>query len=254
MPATYVDQVEKLDIPAMMGAAFKASASQECALYRDEAGWHPAAASDLWPSAHQLVARIKLDRASAKAGARPEFGQALLKMLQRDGHPCEQALWLIAAPTRNGRTRWSTMCPYSNRPAETLYFSMDLQQFVSRQVAGLKYRRAVRKVRNHHARVLAIMRELETDHRRPDIRKPIWMAEALYQKLMDELVEMDCRWMAKALKRPLLDYWDEFDYARAKPERVKIPSTAVVFYVKNGVRQLKARYRKRYGLPASEAA
>jgi hypothetical protein len=57
---------------------------------------------------------------------------------------------------------------------------MGAQQFVSRQVAGLKYRRTVRKVRNCGARMFAVMRELEATHCGPAIPKPIWMAEALY--------------------------------------------------------------------------
>jgi hypothetical protein len=253
MPATYVDQVQKLNIPSMMAAALKATPSDHYALYQDEAGWHSAAASDLWPSAHQLVARIELDRAPVKGGARPSFGPVVLTIIQPDGHNRGQALWLIAARTRNGRTRWSTMCPSSNRPAETLFFSVDMEQFVSRQVAGLKYRRTVRKVRNYRARLFAIMRELETDHAGRHIPRPIWMAEPLYQKLLQELVEMDCRTMAKALKWPQPDYWDEFDYADAKPERVNYPPGTVLFYTRNGVTKLKARYRKRYGLPAIAA-
>src|SRR5947209_3376296 len=118
MPATYVDQVEKLDIPAMMAAAFKTSPSRHYTVYQDNSGWHAATKNEVLPSGCNPMGYITLDRAPAKDGARPEFGQVLLKMLQRDGRTCEQALWLIAAPTTNGRMRWSTMCPYSNRRAE----------------------------------------------------------------------------------------------------------------------------------------
>jgi hypothetical protein len=131
---------------------------------------------------------------------------------------------------------------------------MSTQQFVSRQSAGLKYRRKLRKVRNYRARMFAIMRELEATHSGPWIPKPIWMAEALYQDLMQELGEMDIRWMCAALKwRQTRFRGEPFDYANAKPERVNYPPSTVLFYVKKGVRQLKAKYRKRYGLPAAAA-
>jgi hypothetical protein len=141
-------------------------------------------------------------------------------------------------------------CPYSRQSAQTLYFAIDAQQFVSRQTAGLKYRRRLRKVRNYRARMFAIMRELEAAHSGPCIPKPVWMVEALYQKLMQELVEMDIRRLCKALKRPQPRFYDEpFDCATARPERVNYPRSTVIFYSKNGVRQMKANFRKRYGLP-----
>jgi len=254
MPATYVDQVQKLDIRSLMAAALKASPSDSYAVYRDEGGWHPAAGPDLLPSAHQLVARLVLDRAPTKGGARPSGGQVLLSMVLPDGITCEQTLWLVAVPTRNGRSRWTTFCPYSHHRAQTLYLSLEAQQFVSREVAGLKYRRTVRKVRNFRARMFAIMRELETVHRGPHIPKPVWMVESLYQQLMEELVEMDCRVMCRALKRPPPDFWEQpFDYASATPDRANYPRSKVLFYVRNGVPRLKAKHRKRYGLPGTAA-
>ena len=131
---------------------------------------------------------------------------------------------------------------------------MGKQQFVSRQSAGLKYRRRLRKVRNYRARMFAIMRELEAPDSGPAIPKPSWMAEARYQDLMQELVEMDIRWRCAALKRPQPRFGDEpFDYANAKPEPANYPASTVLFCAKNGVRQLKANYRKRYGLPLAAA-
>jgi hypothetical protein len=252
MPATYVDQVQKLNIRSMMAAALKAKPNIHDILYWDGSGWHAAAENHHVPSGCGLVAYIHLDR--AQGGARPSRGQVFLRLLQPDGSKCEQALWLIAVPTKTGRPRWITCCPYNRQPAQTLYFDMSAQQFVSRRSAGLKYRRKLRKVRNYRARMFAIMRELEAEHRGPCIAKPIWMAEALYQDLMQELVEMDIRWMSAALKRTQPRFWGEpFDYAKATPERVNYPPSTVLFYAKKGVRQLKAKHRKRYGLPAAAA-
>ena len=65
---------------------------------------------------------------------------------------------------------------------------------------------------------------------------------------------MDIRQMSAALKWPQPRFWDEpFDYANVKPERVNYPPSTVLFYTRKGVRRLKARYRKRYGLPAAAA-
>jgi hypothetical protein len=63
---------------------------------------------------------------------------------------------------------------------------------------------------------------------------------------------MDIWRMCAALKRPKPRFWGQpFDYAKAKPERVNYPSSTVLFYTKNGRRQLKAKYRQRYGLPTA---
>jgi hypothetical protein len=245
MPATYVDQVQKLNIRSMMAAALKAGPREQYTVCQDASGWHSVAAAR---PGNEIIARITLNRPPAK-GASPPWGALVtLSVVGPDGRCREQALWLLATPTRFGRWRWTARCPYSQQPAQTLYFAMDAEQFVSRQVAGLKYRRKLRKVRNCRARMFAIMRELEATHRGPAIPKPVWMAEALYQDLMQELVEMDIRWMSAALKRD-----EPFDYANATPERVNYPPSTVLFYAKKGVRQLKAKYRKRYGLPAAAA-
>jgi hypothetical protein len=161
-------------------------------------------------------------------------------------------LCLLATPTRNGRLSWTAFCPESYRRVRTLYFSLSAQQFVSRQVAGLKYRRKRRKIRNHRLRMFAIMRELEATHSGPWIPRPIWMAEAHYEALMKELVEMDIRRLSAALGRPEPKFGGEpLAYADLKPKRAHYPPTTVLFCVKKGVRQLKARYRHRYGLPAA---
>ena len=202
----------------------------------------------------EIIARITLNRPPAKGASLPWGPLVTLRVVGPDGRCREQALWLVATPTRLGRWRWTARCPYSQQPAQTLYFAMEAEQFVSRQSAGLKYRRKLRKVRNYRARMFAIMRELEAEHRGPFIPKPVWMAEALYQDLMKELREMHLRRMCAALKRPQPRFWDEpFDYANAKPERVNYPPSTVLFYTRKGVRRLKARYRKRYGLPAAAA-
>jgi hypothetical protein len=249
MPATFVDQVQKLDVRSLMAAALKARPSHHYTVYRDGVGWHPADRSAL-PPAPELLASIALDRPPVKGDPPPSSAQVILRVLAPDGRHYEQMLWLKATPTRNGRLNWTTFCPYSRRAVRTLYFSMVAQQFVSRQVAGLKYRRKRRKIRNHRLRLFAIMRELESDHRGPCIPKPIWMAEPHYEALMQELVETDIRRMHKALGRPEPNFGGEpLEYAEIKPQRVHYPPATVIFYVKNGVRQLKARYRQRFGLP-----
>jgi hypothetical protein len=250
MPARYVDQVQKLEIRGMMAAALKATPSEHYTVCKDGSGWHSVPDHQATAPGHEIIARIILNRAPAK-GAGPPWG-ALVKfsVVGPDGRCREQALWLVATPTRLGRWRWSATCPYRHQSASTLYFAMDLGQFVSRQVAGLKYRRTLHKLRNHRARAFAIRRELETTHSGPWIPKPCWMAEPHYQKLMEELVETDIRWMCKALKRPQPRFFHEpLDCETARPEQVNYPRATAIFYYKNGVRQMKANFRKRYGLP-----
>ena len=88
MPASYVDQVQKLDVRSMMAAAFKASPSDHYTVYRDGSGWYAAAENQAGQPAHQLVARIKLDRAPANGAPRPSRGQVLLTVVQPDGRSC----------------------------------------------------------------------------------------------------------------------------------------------------------------------
>ena len=164
MPASYVDQVQKLNIRSMMAAALKAGPREQYTVCQDASGWHSVATAR---PGDEIIAQITLNRPPAK-GASPPWGALVtLSVVGPDGRCREQALWLVATPTRLGRWRWTARCPYSQQPAQTLYFAMEVEQFVSRQSAGLKYRRKLRKVRNHRARMFAIMRELEATHLGP---------------------------------------------------------------------------------------
>jgi len=252
MPATYVDQVQKLDIRSMMGAAFKADPSDHYTVGCDVSGWRTLAQGQAARPSDKMVAGIQLNRTPDKGATLPWCGQVTVSVVQPDGRRCEQTLWLSAARTRTRRWRWNTICPYSGRSVATLYFDMTAQQFVSRQTAGLKYRRKRGKVRNYRARVLAIMRELEATQSGPWIPKPFWMAEALYTKLMRELVEMDLRRLCAGLKLRRPDFFEPpFDYTNSRPERINHRPAMVLFYRnQRGVLQIKAKYMKRYGLPA----
>jgi len=252
MPATYVDQVQKLDIRSMMGAASKADPSDHYTVGWDVSGWRALARSQAAPPTDKIVACIQLNRAPDKSATLPWCGQVTLNVVQPDGRSCEQTLWLSAARSRARRWQWTTICPFSGQSVATLYFDMTAQQFVSRQTAGLKYRRKPGKVRNYRARMFAIMRELEATQRGPWIPKPFWMTEALYNELMQELVEVDVRRLCAALKLPRPDFFDPpFDYTNPKPERINHPTTRLLFYRnESGVLQMKAKYKKRYGLPA----
>ena len=249
MPATYVDQVQKLDIRSMMAAAFKADPSDRYTVCWDVSGWRALAPNQAARPSDKIVAGIQLNRTPDKGATLPWCGQVTVSEVQPDGRRCEQTLWLSAARAR--RWRWTTVCPFSGQSVATLYFDMTAQQFVSRQTAGLKYRRKPRKVRNYRARMFAIMRELEATQSGPWIPKPFWMAEALYNELMQELTEMDVRRLCAALKLPRPDFFEPpFDYTNPKPERINHPPAMVLFYRnQSGVLQMKAKYKKRYGLP-----
>jgi hypothetical protein len=252
MPATYVDQVQKLDIRSMMAAAFKADPSDHYTVCWGVSGWRALAPGQAARPSDKIVAGIQLNRTPDKSATRPWCGQVAISVVQPDGRSCEQTLWLRAARTRARRWQWMTICPFSGRSVAILYFDMAAQQFVSRQTAGLKYRQKRGKVRNYRARMLAIMRELEATQSGPWIPKPFWMAEALYTKLMQELVEMDLRRLCAALKLPRPDFFEPpFDYTNPRPERINHPPAMVIFYRNpSGVLQMKAKYMKRYGLPA----
>lgn len=100
--------------------------------------------------------------------------------------------------------------------------------------------------------MFAIMRELEAEHRGPFIPKPVWMEETSYDALMEELTEMDIRSLCLQLKLPRPDIYEPpVDYANCKPERINYPPALAFFFRnKDGVRQMKAKYKRRFGLPA----
>src|ERR1700676_5371204 len=101
MPARYVDQVQKLEIGRMMAGALKATPSEQYTVCKDASGWHSVADRQA-AAGHEIIARITLNRAPAE-GAGPPWGALVkLSVVGPDGRRREQALWLVATPTRLG--------------------------------------------------------------------------------------------------------------------------------------------------------
>jgi hypothetical protein len=80
MPATYVDQVQKLDIRSMMGAAFKACPSDHYTVGCDVSGWHALARGQAAPPTDKIVACIQLNRTPDKSATLPWCGQVTLTL------------------------------------------------------------------------------------------------------------------------------------------------------------------------------
>ena len=91
MPATYVDQVQKLDIRSMMAAAFKADPSNHYTVGCDVSGWRTLAQGQAARPRDKMVAGIQLNRTPDKSATRPWCGQVTISVVQPDGRSCEHA-------------------------------------------------------------------------------------------------------------------------------------------------------------------
>src|ERR1700694_3484799 len=110
MPARYVDQVQKLEIRRMMAAALKATRREHYTVCKDASGWHSVADRQAAAPGHEIIAHITLNRAFAE-GAGPPWGALVtFSVVGPDGRCREQALWLVATPTRLGRGWWWATC------------------------------------------------------------------------------------------------------------------------------------------------
>jgi len=74
MPATYVDQVQKLDIRSMMRAALKADPSDHYTVCGDVSGWRALGQSQAAQPSDEMVACIQLNRTPDKGATRPWCG------------------------------------------------------------------------------------------------------------------------------------------------------------------------------------
>src|SRR5207247_1477189 len=106
--------------------------------------------------------------------------------------------------------RWRATCPDSRELVQVVYFSPSAGQFVSRKVAGVKSRRVNwSKVRYRHwDRMWAIMNELEVNHLGCWAPRPLWMTEARFERLTQELVMEDIRRMNAGLGLEAPDFGD----------------------------------------------
>jgi hypothetical protein len=125
----------------------------------------------------------------------------------------------------------------------------------SRKASGLKYRPKLSRVGYRHLdRMLLHMKELGINHRGSWISKPEWMTQARFEFLTRELVKEDIRCMSAMLGVEVLDFVDEDEEidleAELKPLPVNDPQSLSMYYRdKHGTMQMKAKYKRKYGLP-----
>jgi hypothetical protein len=256
MPATYVDQVQKLDIQSLMAKALKGAPADKYAFTIPMETWPPVEGQ---PDGHLLGIEIVLQRPQAVPANMPRAGDVLLKFTLPDAGKRQQILLLEGVPATRSSWRWKTICPYSYEHVQALYFDHSLQQFVSRKVAGLKYRaklpeqgyRPLDRMRLH-------LRELEAKNFDPYIPKPLWMTEDRYQFLLQELNKEYIRSASALLGIPVMEFYDEYvePDVNAMPERLpcRDPQSLAIFYCdRDGKLQIKAKYERKYGLPEGAA-
>lgn len=252
MEAVYVDQVEKLDIRALMARVLKAGRSDNYCLTITMNNWPQIEGQQ---RSNQLTIDIVLERSADCLANAPLSGEMLLKYILPDGGKREQILLLRGEPATKRSWRWQTTCPYNGDLVQTLYFHPAAQQFVSRKVAGLKYRPKLSKLCSRHLnRMLLIMKELGTDHPGPWIPKPLWMTQARFDFLTGELVKADIRRMSAMLGIEAPDFPDEDEEVELEAELEPLPvndpqSLSMYYRDKDGTMQIKARYKQKYGLP-----
>ena len=129
----------------------------------------------------------------------PDRGWACITLRHQAGRrttgPVHQRVALEAVPCRFGGLRWWWICPATGRRAATLYLPISGARFLSRQAHGLAYAsqredgidRAHRRAARLHER-LGSPRRSAFNGTPP---KPKWMRLATYQRLADELEEID---------------------------------------------------------------
>jgi hypothetical protein len=256
MPPIYVDQVQKLDIQSLMAKALKGAPADKYAFTTPMETWPPVEGQ---PDGHLLGIEIVLQRPENVPANMPRAGDVLLKFTLPDGGKRQQILLLEGVPATRSSWRWKTICPYSHEHVQALYFEHSLQQFVSRKVAGLKYRA---KLSEQGYRPLVRMRlylsELEARNFDPYIPKPFWMTEHRYQFLLRKLNETYIRFASALLDTPVLEFYDQYvePDVNALPEQLpcRDPQSLAIFYFDSaGKLQIKAKFERKYGLPEGAA-
>jgi hypothetical protein len=252
MEAVYVDQVEKLDIKALMAKVLKVGRSDNYCVTVTMNNWPQIEGQE---HSNQLTIDIVLERPADCLANAPLSGEMLLKYILPDGGKREQMLLLRGVPATKRSWRWRTTCPYSGEHVQTLYFHPSTQQFVSRKVAGLKHRPKLSKVYYRHLdRMLLIMKELGINHPGPWISKPLWMTQARFELLTRELVKADIRRTSAMLGIEALDFPDEDEEVEVEAELEPLPvndpqSLSMYYRDQHGTMQMKAKYKQKYGLP-----
>jgi hypothetical protein len=252
MPATYVDQVQKLDIQSLMAKALRGARADKHAFAIPMGTWPPVRGL---PDGHLLQIEIVLQRSPQGGADAPLVGDMLLKFNLHDGQKREQIVLLEGVPATKSSWRWKTICPYSHEHVQALYFEHSLQQFVSRKAAGLKYRAKLsEKGYRPLDRMRLYLRELEAKNFDPYIPKPFWMTEDRYEFLLRKLNEAYIRFASALLDTPVIELYDEYvePDVNAMPERLpcRDPQSLAMFYLNNDrTLQIKAKYERKYGLP-----
>ncbi len=252
MPPTYVDQVQKLDIQRLMAKALKVARADKYAFAIPMGTWPPVRGL---PDGHLLQIEIVLQRPEDVPANMPRAGDVLLKFTLPDGGKRQQILLLEGVPATRSSWRWKTICPYSGEHVQALYFEPFRQQFVSRKVAGLKYRAKLSKERYRPLdRMRLLLSELEAKNFDPYIPKPLWMTEDRYEFFAARAQQgiHPARECSAAI--PVMEFYDEYVEpdvnALPEPLPLKDPQALSMYYRDTeGNLQIKAKFERKYGLP-----
>ena len=252
MDSTFTDQVAKLDVRSLMARVLRVARAETYDVRLPMKNWPSAEAR---PDGHLLQIEIVLQRAEDVPANMPRAGDMLLKFTLPDGQQREQMIFLVGVPATKASWRWKAICPFSGEHVQMLYFKCSLEQFVSRKVAGLKYRPTLSRAGYRHLdRRQLYLRELGAVNPDPFIPKQIWMTQERYEELLRLVMKEDIRWMSKALGIPAMDFYDEYEEVdvSARPELLPLDypqSRSMSFQDKQGTVQIKAKFKQKYGLP-----
>lgn len=116
------------------------------------------------------------------------------------GESTTQRISLMSRPCRFGGRRWFAICPRTGRPVSKLHTCGGVH-FLSRQARGAAYASQKecpldRLIRGRN-RVLRKLKSDDVDYQ----PKPKWMRWGTYERLQDELVDLDNAWAAGILAR-----------------------------------------------------
>jgi hypothetical protein len=249
----HVDEALKLDVQKLMADVLK-EGKHDKYFRAITFGSGQISISDLspWPVA-RITVWVTVRWPAAADTMVP--GDIQIRYMDSDGSAAEQTLRLTGTPAKIGGVLWRVTCPVANRLVQSIFLGPDGERFLSREAAGLKYRRANGKAERAWRRGQKLMRKLQTDHWGPGIGKPEGMSDRQFQKLEYKLVKEHLRYLCAQLGEPDPEFYDEEPAPRKKPQprpNNQVRDHSLFTRQKSGELQMKSRLRKSCGLPAHE--
>jgi len=244
---SYLDQALKLDVRSLMALAMKGGKQSTYSIIIS-CPTGQVICRELRDSPDRVATASITVNWPTKPGD-PVSGGILLNYRGWDDRAVEQTVYLSGTPAKVGGWLWRVSCPETREQVPALYLAPDGDRFLSREAAGLKYRRARSKADRALRRGFKLMQKLQTDHWGPGIGQPPGMSERTFNKLEWRLKKEDIRRLCALLGRDDPEFHDE-DPPRPKrppqPRRLRsmVRDPSVYSRDKSGTLKMRAKFKK----------